>query len=92
MECHIISLHILCNKFNARKIFVSYFTDKQNDLITCLMNKVPLIQKVYLLTDTDLINNIETVYHKRYLYKTSCHINLLVYPSEDFLDVEKDKG
>lgn len=56
------------------------------------MNKVPLIQKVYLLTDTDLINNIETVYHKRYLYKTSCHINLLVYPSEDFLDVEKDKG
>lgn len=55
------------------------------------MNKVPLIQKVYLLTDTDLINNIEIVYHKRYLYKTGCHINLLVYPSEDFLDVEKDK-
>lgn len=56
------------------------------------MNKVPLIQKVYLLTDTDLINNIEIVYHKRYLYQTGCHINLLVYPSEDFLDVEKDKG
>lgn len=56
------------------------------------MNKVPLIQKVYLLTDTDLINTIEIVYHKRYLYKTGCHINLLVYPSEDFLDVEKDKG
>lgn len=51
------------------------------------MNKVPLIQKVYLLSDTDLINNIEIVYHKRYLYKTGC-----VYPSEDFLDVEKDKG
>lgn len=56
------------------------------------MNKVFLIQKVYLFIDIDLINNIEIVYYKRYLYKIGCYINLFVYFFEDFLDVEKDKG